>query len=65
MNLYMCKGQMKSPILAVSVETKLSRIQEILKMALTISFTFGTDYIIMNLKLNVSIMLPAQSCLYS
>lgn len=56
---------MKSPILAVSVETKLSRIQEILKMALTISFTFGTDYIIMNLKLNVSIMLPAQSCLYS
>lgn len=54
---------MKSPILAVFLGTKLSRIQEILKMTLKISFTFGTDYIIMSLKLNVSIMLPGQSCL--
>lgn len=45
----MCKGQMKSLILALSLGTNLSRIQEKLKMTLKFSFIFVTDCIIMSL----------------
>ena len=35
---------MKSPFLSLSLRTKLSRFQEILKMTLKVPFTFGTNY---------------------